>query len=168
MSAPPFANLFAVSHPDAAVLDLLAVELERGGDFSEVWRPAAGWVAASAPLPTPARVVSRLARPIIQHRNLPLAMQISTSVVLDNRQFTDRLIQGLLIKRVCRPFLALEGAGELDAISDSTQILFDESLQLGLGDPFVAKTFEVTEFSALDQSVDRSSGHFENRGGFCN
>ena len=51
MSAPPFANLFAAGHPDASVLDSLAVELERGGDFSEVWRPASGWVVASAPLP---------------------------------------------------------------------------------------------------------------------
>lgn len=51
MNALPFANLFAVSHPDPLVLNQLAVELERGGDFSEVWRPAVGWIAASAPLP---------------------------------------------------------------------------------------------------------------------
>lgn len=51
MSLPPLANIFAVHRADPASLDEIAVDLEASGEFAQVWRPARGWVAASAPLP---------------------------------------------------------------------------------------------------------------------
>src|SRR5687767_9773606 len=51
MSLPPLANLFAVHRADPASLDAIAADLEASGEFVNVWRPARGWVAASAPLP---------------------------------------------------------------------------------------------------------------------
>jgi hypothetical protein len=47
----PMANLFAVSDLEPALLDEMEDRLRRAGEFSEVWRPAPGWVAAQAPLP---------------------------------------------------------------------------------------------------------------------
>lgn len=51
MSLPPLANLFAVHRADPASLDEITADLEAAGEFAQVWRPARGWVAASAPLP---------------------------------------------------------------------------------------------------------------------
>ena len=51
MTRPPLANLFAVHDADSLILDALAADLEQSGEFAETWRPAPGWVAASAPLP---------------------------------------------------------------------------------------------------------------------
>jgi asparagine synthetase B (glutamine-hydrolysing) len=51
MSLPALANVFAVHRADPAALDEIAVDLEATGEFAQVWRPARGWVAASAPLP---------------------------------------------------------------------------------------------------------------------
>src|SRR5262249_40030446 len=36
---------------DPSLLDAIAADLARSGEFAEVWRPAPGWVAAAAPLP---------------------------------------------------------------------------------------------------------------------
>jgi asparagine synthetase B (glutamine-hydrolysing) len=51
MSLPPLANLFAVHRDDPSVLAAIAADLETSGEFAHVWRPAPGWVAATAPLP---------------------------------------------------------------------------------------------------------------------
>jgi asparagine synthetase B (glutamine-hydrolysing) len=51
MSLPPLANILAVHRADPASLDEIAIDLEASGEFAQVWRPARGWVAASAPLP---------------------------------------------------------------------------------------------------------------------
>jgi asparagine synthase (glutamine-hydrolysing) len=51
MTLPPLANLFAVHDDDPLSLAAIAADLQAGGEFAEVWRPAAGWVAAAAPLP---------------------------------------------------------------------------------------------------------------------
>ena len=51
MTLPPLANLFAVHDEDPATLAAIEADLEASGEFAEVWRPAAGWVAAAAPLP---------------------------------------------------------------------------------------------------------------------
>lgn len=51
MNLPPLANLFAFTHRDPEVVDAVAAALREGGEFTEVWRPAPGWVAAAAPLP---------------------------------------------------------------------------------------------------------------------
>ncbi|MBI3914683.1 MAG: hypothetical protein HY327_10935, partial [Chloroflexi bacterium] len=51
MTRPPLANLFAIHDPDPTALDETMRDLERGGEFVRVWRPAPGWVAAVAPLP---------------------------------------------------------------------------------------------------------------------
>ncbi len=51
MTLPPLANLFAVADSDPGVLDRLEERLVADGGFERVWRPAPGWVAASAPLP---------------------------------------------------------------------------------------------------------------------
>jgi asparagine synthetase B (glutamine-hydrolysing) len=51
MTLPPLANLFAVHRADPASLEEIAADLLAGGEFAQVWRPARGWVAASAPLP---------------------------------------------------------------------------------------------------------------------
>jgi asparagine synthetase B (glutamine-hydrolysing) len=45
------ANLFAAHDPNPAALDETLRDLQQGGEFASVWRPAAGWVAAAAPLP---------------------------------------------------------------------------------------------------------------------
>ncbi len=62
MTLPPLANLFAVCDRDPRLLDSLEEELTAAADFDVVWRPAPGWIAASAPLPgseaDPAGVVS--------------------------------------------------------------------------------------------------------------
>ena len=51
MTRPPLANLFAVHDADPSVIDAITADLERSGEFAEIWHPAAGWVAAAAPLP---------------------------------------------------------------------------------------------------------------------
>ncbi len=51
MIRPPLANLFAVHDADPAMLNEIMRDLQRSGEFAEVWRPAPGWVAAAAPLP---------------------------------------------------------------------------------------------------------------------
>ena len=51
MTRPPLSNLFAVHDADPAALDEMMLDLQRGAEFARVWRPAPGWVAASAPLP---------------------------------------------------------------------------------------------------------------------
>ncbi|MBI3913845.1 MAG: hypothetical protein HY327_06630, partial [Chloroflexi bacterium] len=51
LTRPPLANLFAVHDPNPAALDETRRDLERGGEFTHVWRPAPGWVATVAPLP---------------------------------------------------------------------------------------------------------------------
>ena len=60
---PPLANLFAVCDRDPALLDALERDLAAGSDFEHVWRPAPGWIAATAPLPgsdpDPEHLVSR-------------------------------------------------------------------------------------------------------------
>lgn len=48
---PPLANLLAAREDDPAALGALAADLATSGEFTAVWRPAPGWVAASAPLP---------------------------------------------------------------------------------------------------------------------
>ena len=53
LTRPPLANLFAIHDPDPAAVDETMRDLERGGEFARVWRPAPGWVAAVAPLPGP-------------------------------------------------------------------------------------------------------------------
>src|SRR5919106_2760167 len=47
----PMANIFAVADRDAAFLDSMEELLRADSEFAEVWRPAPGWVAATAPLP---------------------------------------------------------------------------------------------------------------------
>jgi asparagine synthetase B (glutamine-hydrolysing) len=47
----PMANIFAVADRDAAFLDSMEELLQADSEFAEVWRPAPGWVAATAPLP---------------------------------------------------------------------------------------------------------------------
>jgi hypothetical protein len=47
----PMANLFAVADRDAGFLNQMETRLRDSGEFAEVWRPAPGWVAATAPLP---------------------------------------------------------------------------------------------------------------------
>src|SRR5712691_9603115 len=51
MSRPPLANLIAVSADDPLVLASIEADLSDSREFSEVWRPTPGWVAASQPLP---------------------------------------------------------------------------------------------------------------------
>src|SRR5438552_2899149 len=51
MSRPPLANLFAVSADDPVILASIEADLCNSREFTEVWRPTAGWVAASQPLP---------------------------------------------------------------------------------------------------------------------
>ncbi|MCR4318917.1 MAG: asparagine synthase-related protein [Candidatus Brocadiaceae bacterium] len=51
MIRPPLANLFAVHDDDPAMLDEMMLDLQRSAEFAHVWRPAPGWVAATAPLP---------------------------------------------------------------------------------------------------------------------
>lgn len=51
MIRPPLANLFAVHDADPAALGDMMLDLQRSAEFARVWRPAPGWVAASAPLP---------------------------------------------------------------------------------------------------------------------
>lgn len=51
MSLPPLANLLAIRRDDPLVLNRIAVDLESTGEFAHVWRPARGWIAATAPLP---------------------------------------------------------------------------------------------------------------------
>ena len=51
MTLPPLANLFAVRDEDPVSLAAFEADLRASGEFTEVWRPAAGWVAAAAPLP---------------------------------------------------------------------------------------------------------------------
>lgn len=51
MSRPPLANLFAVYDESPAMLKEIMQDLQKSGEFAEVWSPATGWVAASAPLP---------------------------------------------------------------------------------------------------------------------
>lgn len=51
MKLRPFANLFALRHPDPQLRDKLATALAASGRFTEVWRPAPSWVCAAAPLP---------------------------------------------------------------------------------------------------------------------
>lgn len=51
MNRPPLANLFAIHDPDPAALAAFERDLQSSGEFAQVWRPAPGWVAASAPLP---------------------------------------------------------------------------------------------------------------------
>lgn len=51
MKRPPLANLFAVYDGNPAALEEIMQDLKSSGKFAEVWRPASGWVAASAPLP---------------------------------------------------------------------------------------------------------------------
>ncbi len=51
MTLPPLANLFAVCDRNPRVLDTLEGELTAAGEFEHVWRPAPGWIVASAPLP---------------------------------------------------------------------------------------------------------------------
>src|SRR5881396_631447 len=50
MTLPPLANLFAVHDEDSAALDAVAADLATSGEYAEVWHPAPGWVAATAPL----------------------------------------------------------------------------------------------------------------------
>ncbi len=47
----PLANLFAVADADERLLARLEERLASDDEFEFVWRPAPGWVAASAPLP---------------------------------------------------------------------------------------------------------------------
>lgn len=54
MSRPPLANLFAVHDADPTMLDEVMLDLQGSSEFSEVWCPAPGWVAAVAPLPNSA------------------------------------------------------------------------------------------------------------------
>jgi asparagine synthetase B (glutamine-hydrolysing) len=60
---PPLANLFAVADSDPQLIARLEERLVASGEFDRVWRPAPGWIAASAPLPgsevDPEPVVSR-------------------------------------------------------------------------------------------------------------
>jgi len=51
MSLPPLSNIFAIHRADPAELDEINRDLVASGEFADVWRPAKGWVAASAPLP---------------------------------------------------------------------------------------------------------------------
>jgi len=51
LTLPPLANFFAVCERDPRLLDSLEEELAAGAEFDLVWRPAPGWIAASAPLP---------------------------------------------------------------------------------------------------------------------
>src|SRR5712691_5330361 len=51
MGLPPLANLVAVSTADPGILASIEDQLVTGGEFTDVWRPAAGWVAAVQPLP---------------------------------------------------------------------------------------------------------------------
>jgi len=51
MSRPPLANLFAVHDDHPAALEEIMQDLQRSGEFAEVWRPATGWVCALRPLP---------------------------------------------------------------------------------------------------------------------
>jgi asparagine synthetase B (glutamine-hydrolysing) len=51
LTLPPLANLFAVADSDPEVLAGVERRLEADAGFERVWRPAPGWVAASAPLP---------------------------------------------------------------------------------------------------------------------
>lgn len=50
MKLRPFANLFALRHPDPQLRDKVAAALVASGRFSEVWRPAPSWICAAAPL----------------------------------------------------------------------------------------------------------------------
>lgn len=50
MTLPPQCNLFAVRDGEPAFLDALERRLPRDG-FSQVWRPAPGWLVAMSPLP---------------------------------------------------------------------------------------------------------------------
>jgi asparagine synthetase B (glutamine-hydrolysing) len=45
------ANLFAVADPDPELLDWIERVLHETQEFACIWRPAPGWLAASAPLP---------------------------------------------------------------------------------------------------------------------
>ncbi len=47
----PMANLFAVADRDPDALDRIESRLRADGEVETVWRPAPGWVAASASLP---------------------------------------------------------------------------------------------------------------------
>jgi asparagine synthetase B (glutamine-hydrolysing) len=51
LTLPPLANLFAVYDRDPQLLDSLERDLTAAPDLDRVWRPAPGWIAASAPLP---------------------------------------------------------------------------------------------------------------------
>lgn len=51
MTRPPLANLFSLHDADPSVIDAITADLERSGEFAEIWHPAPGWVAATAPLP---------------------------------------------------------------------------------------------------------------------
>lgn len=51
MKLRPFANLFALRHPNPILRDKVAAALAASGRFVEVWRPAPSWVCAIAPLP---------------------------------------------------------------------------------------------------------------------
>ena len=51
MSRPPLANLFAMYEAEPTSRRALTEELLQSGEFTEVWQPAPGWVAAAAPLP---------------------------------------------------------------------------------------------------------------------
>lgn len=48
---PPLANLFAVYDENPAMLEEIIQDLQKSGEFIRMWRPAPGWIAASAPLP---------------------------------------------------------------------------------------------------------------------
>lgn len=51
MSLPPLASLFAIHRDDPAALAAVEGDLAASGEFAHVWRPAPGWIAATAPLP---------------------------------------------------------------------------------------------------------------------
>lgn len=51
MKRPPLANLFSVYDENPTMLEEIMQDLQRSGEFAHVWRPAPGWIAASAPLP---------------------------------------------------------------------------------------------------------------------
>lgn len=51
MKLRPFANVFALRHPDPAMRAKLTAAMRASGRFSEVWQPAPSWICGVAPLP---------------------------------------------------------------------------------------------------------------------
>lgn len=51
MKLRPFANVFALRHPDPAMRAKLTAAMRASGRFSEVWQPAPSWICGVVPLP---------------------------------------------------------------------------------------------------------------------